>query len=330
MGYDANNQRYETMSFRRCGDSGLFLPEISLGLWFNFGGVDNFINAKEMILYAFDQGITHFDLANNYGPPPGSAEETIGKMLQNELAPYRDELIISTKAGYPMWPGPYGNWGSRKSLVASLDQSLKRMNLEYVDIFYHHRFDPGTKLEESLFALDSIVKQGKSLYVGISRYDAAYSKKAIEILEDMGTPFIIEQQRYSMFDRWIEDDILQILHQFDKGCIIFSPLAQGLLTEKYIDRIPDNSRAAKRHGHLQTHQITDEKINKIKQLNEIARKRNQSLPQLAISWILRHDTITSVLIGASHVEQIKENLGSLSNKTFSQEECNDIDRILTS
>jgi L-glyceraldehyde 3-phosphate reductase len=330
MSYDANSQRYENMGFRRCGDSGLFLPEISLGLWFNFGGADNFLNAKEMILYAFDHGITHFDLANNYGLPPGSAEETFGKILQNELAPYRDELIISTKAGYPMWPGPYGNWGSRKYLTASLDQSLKRMNLEYVDIFYHHRFDPGTKLEETLFTLDAIVKQGKALYVGISRYDEAYSQKAIEILEDLGTPFIIEQQRYSMFDRWIENDILQILSQFHKGCIVFSPLAQGLLTEKYIDRIPDNSRAAKSHGHLQAHQITHEKITKIKQLNEIAQKRNQSLPQLAISWILRHDTITSVLIGASHADQIKENLEGLKNKTFAQEELKDIDRILTS
>lgn len=328
MEYTADSQRYEKMSYRRIGDSGLFLPEISLGLWHNFGGVDTYENAKEMILYSFDQGITHFDLANNYGPPPGSAEENFGRILNRELKQYRDEMVISTKAGYRMWPGPYGNWGSKKYLISSLDQSLQRMGLDYVDIFYHHRLDPGTKLEETLYALDSVVKQGKALYIGISRYDEETTEKATWILNDLGTPFIIEQQRYSMFDRWLENKLLQILEEHKKGCIVFSPLAQGLLTEKYLKEIPENSRAAKSHGHLQEEQVTREKTDKVTKLKEIANRRNQSISQMAISWILRHKSIASVLIGASHVNQIKENLGSLNNKEFSTEELEEIDQIL--
>ncbi|MCF8335785.1 MAG: aldo/keto reductase [Bacteroidales bacterium] len=328
MEYTANTSRYENMTYRRIGDSGLFLPEISLGLWHNFGGVDIYENAKKMILYSFDQGITHFDLANNYGPPPGSAEENFGRILNRELKQYRDEMVISTKAGYRMWPGPYGNWGSRKYLISSLDQSLQRMGLDYVDIFYHHRLDSRTKLEETLCALDSVVKQGKALYIGISRYDEETTEKAIPILNDLGTPFIIEQQRYSMFDRWLENKLLQILEEHKKGCIVFSPLAQGLLTEKYLRGIPENSRAAKSHGHLREEQVTREKLDQVTKLKEIANRRNQSISQLAISWILRHKSIASVLIGASNVDQIKENLGSLNNKEFSTEELKEINQIL--
>ena len=328
MEYTAEKNRYEKLSYRRIGDSGLFLPEISLGLWHNFGGVDTYENAKKMILYSFDQGITHFDLANNYGPPPGSAEKNLGNMLNRELKQYRDELIISTKAGYRMWAGPYGDWGSRKYLMASIDQSLQRLGLDYVDIFYHHRLDPGTKLEETLYALDSIVRQGKALYIGISRYDKETTEKATWILNELGTPFIIEQQRYSMFDRWLENNLLPTLEEHKKGCIVFSPLAQGLLTEKYLEGIPENSRAAKNHGHLQEDHVTYEKISKIRKLKEVAKRRNQSIAQLAISWILRYKSITSVLIGASRVEHIKENLGSLENKQFSSEELEEIEQIL--
>ena len=328
MTYIASEERYDKMNFRRCGNSGLKLPELSLGLWHNFGHVDDLENAKKMITYSFDNGITHFDLANNYGPPPGYAEENFGKIMQSDMKGYRDEMIISSKAGYLMWPGPYGEWGSRKYLLASLDQSLKRMHLDYVDIFYSHRPDPDTPLEETVLALDIAVKQGKALYVGISNYTAAQTLAAIKIFDELKTPFIIHQPKYSMFERWVEGGLLDVLSAHGKGCIPFSPLAQGLLTEKYLKGIPENSRANKDHGFLQKDEISEEKINKVLQLQEVAKARGQSITQLAIAWLLRTDTVASVLIGASSVAQIKENLGSLANTTFSSDELERIDSIL--
>lgn len=328
MGYQASDKRYDKMNYRRCGNSGLKLSELSLGLWHNFGHVDDQDNAKKMITYSFDNGITHFDLANNYGPPPGSAEENFGKIMKSDMAPYRDELIISSKAGYLMWPGPYGEWGSRKYLLASLDQSLKRMGLDYVDIFYSHRPDPDTPLEETVLALDIAVKQGKALYVGISNYTADQTLAAIKLFEELKTPFIIHQPKYSMFERWVEDELLDVLADYGKCCIPFSPLAQGLLTEKYLKGIPEGSRASKDHGFLQKDQVTRDKIDKVLQLQEIAKERGQSITQLAIAWLLRTDVVASVLIGASSVQQISENLGSLDNTTFSDNELNRIEGIL--
>jgi len=330
MTFLADRERYERMKFNRCGKSGLFLPAISLGLWHNFGGVDVYETGREILLNAFDQGITHFDLANNYGPPAGSAEENFGKILNNELAPFRDELIISTKAGYYMWPGPYGEWGSKKYLIASLDQSLKRMGLEYVDIFYSHRPDPETPFAETMETLDLMRRQGKALYIGLSNYTAIQTKSAVEILESLGTTCLIHQPKYSMFNRWVEEGLLDFLEQKGIGCIPFSPLAQGLLTNKYLKGIPEGSRAAKSHGFLQKSEITKEVLIKIKELNEVAKNRNQSLAQMALSWILKDKRITSVLIGASSVNQLHENLKCVEKTTFSSEELSQIEGILKS
>jgi len=317
------------MQYRRCGKSGIKLPAVSLGLWHNFGHVDDFENSRKIIHLAFDSGITHFDLANNYGPPPGSAEENFGKILKQDLLGHRDEMIISSKAGYYMWEGPYGEWGSKKYLVSSLDQSLKRMGLEYVDIFYHHRPDPDTPLEETMTALDLIVRQGKALYVGISNYKAPDAAKAISILKQLGTPCLIHQPKYSMFERWVEGGLLEVLEQNGVGCIPFSPLAQGLLTDRYLHGVPNDSRAAKPHGFLKTEQITEEKIQKIRRLNEVAKKRNQSLAQMALSWILKDKRITSVLIGVSKPEQLSDSLNCLKNCEFNVEELTEIETILT-
>jgi len=320
--------RYRDMSYRRCGRSGLMLPAVSLGLWHNFGGVDRHENSRAMVLRALDLGITHFDLANNYGPPPGSAEETFGRILSQDLAGYRDELIISTKAGYRMWPGPYGEWGSRKYLVASLDQSLRRMGLEYVDIFYHHRPDPATPLEESMMALDHVVRQGKALYAGISSYPPEQTRRAVEILKELGTPLLIHQPSYSMFNRWVEDGLLTTLAEDGVGCIAFSPLAQGLLTNKYLNGVPADSRAAKPHGFLSVEQLTEAKIEKVEKLNAIAERRGQSLAQMAVAWVLRHETMTSALVGASRVEQVEDNVAALDNLDFSDDELAAIEDIL--
>jgi L-glyceraldehyde 3-phosphate reductase len=316
------------MIYNRCGRSGLKLPAVSLGLWHNFGGVDTFENARAMARRAFDLGITHFDLANNYGPPPGSAEETFGRILRQDLAPYRDELIISSKAGWGMWPGPYGDFGSRKYLVASLDQSLKRMGLEYVDIFYHHRPDPETPLEETMAALDQIVRQGKALYAGISSYDAEGTRRAVELLRELGTPCLIHQPSYNMFDRWIEDGLLDVLAKEGVGCIVFSPLAQGLLSDKYLVGVPDGSRASKPHGFLRPEQITGEKLAKVQKLNQVARARGQTLAQMALAWDLRHPAVTSVLVGASRVEQLEDNVAALDKLDFGQQELAAIEQIL--
>ena len=324
----ASANRYDTMVYNRCGKSGLLLPAVSLGMWHNFGGVDTFENARAMAVCAFDLGLTHFDLANNYGPPPGSAEETFGRILRQDLAPYRDELIISTKAGYRMWPGPYGEWGSRKYLTASLDQSLKRMGLDYVDIFYHHRPDPDTPLEETMSALDHIVRQGKALYVGISSYTAEQTRRAARILRELGTPCLIHQPSYNMFDRWIEEGLLDALQEEGIGCIVFCPLAQGLLTDRYLEGIPQDSRAAKPHGFLKPQHISAEKLSKVHRLNEMAQERGQTLAQMALAWNLRHPAITSVLVGASRVEQIKDNVGALKTLRFTDEELEVIDGIL--
>ncbi len=328
MIYEANHTRYNLMKYNHCGRSGLQLPAISLGLWHNFGGVDTYENARSMVRRAFDLGITHFDLANNYGPPPGSAEEMFGKMLKTDFAPYRDELVISSKAGYTMWPGPYGDWGSRKYLISSLDQSLKRMGLEYVDIFYHHRPDPNTPLEETMGALDAIVRQGKALYVGISRYSAEQTEEAIRILNKLGTPLLIHQPRYSMFDRSIESGLLDVLEDNGVGSIAFTPLAQGMLTTKYLNGIPADSRAAKSTGHLQTNQVTESVVCRVQQLNELAAERGQSLAQMALAWVLREGKVTSALIGASRVNQIEENVAALKNQSFSPDELWRIDSIL--
>ncbi len=328
MTYTAYEGRYKEMKYNRVGRSGLLLPAISLGLWHNFGGVDSFENGRAMLRRAFDLGITHFDLANNYGPPPGSAEEMFGKILQTDFAPYRDELVISTKAGYHMWEGPYGEWGSKKYLVASLDQSLKRMGLDYVDIFYSHRPDPNTPLEETMGALDQIVRQGKALYVGISSYSAEQTAEAVSILQDLGTPLLIHQPSYSMFNRWIENGLQEVLHENGVGSIAFCPLEQGLLTNKYISGIPSDSRAAKANTFLNEDRVTEDVISKVKQLNEIAQSRGQNLAQMALAWVLREGKVTSALIGASRVSQIEENVEALSNLSFSDNELSEIERIL--
>lgn len=326
--FSAAKTRYDSMPYERCGRSGLKLPAISLGLWHNFGGVDVLENSRAMLLHAFDVGITHFDLANNYGPPPGSAEETFGRILQSDLAPYRDELVISTKAGYLMWPGPYGEWGSRKYLLASLDQSLRRMGLEYVDIFYHHRPDPDTPIEETMSALDQIVRSGKALYVGVSSYTAEQTREAASVLKALGTRCLIHQPRYSMFDRWIEESLLGVLKEEGIGCIVFSPLAQGLLSDKYLNGIPADSRAAKPHGFLRPEQITDDKIIKVRRLQEIAEVRGQKLSQMALAWVLRHPEVTSALIGASRLGHIDDAVGAIQNLSFSSEELQSIEQIL--
>jgi L-glyceraldehyde 3-phosphate reductase len=330
MTYIPNSTRYENMPYRRCGKSGLLLPAVSLGLWHNFGAIDNMENARAILKLAFDSGITHFDLANNYGPPAGSAEETFGRIFKDDFKSFRDELVISTKAGWGMWEGPYGNWGSKKYLVASLDQSLKRMGLEYVDIFYHHRPDPETPLEETMGALDLIVRQGKALYVGISSYSASETKAAIAALLQLGTPCLIHQPRYSMLDRWVENGLLNVLGENGVGCIPFSPLAQGLLTNKYLKGIPADSRAASHRGNgaIEEDAITDEKIAKIKKLNELAIQRGQDLAQMALAWILKDERITSVLIGASKPEQLTDSIKCLENTSFSADELSRINNIL--
>ncbi len=330
MNYKANLNRYEKMIYNRCGRSGLQLPAISLGLWHNFGGVDIFENGKDIIFSAFDAGITHFDLANNYGPPAGSAEENFGRILSSHLKPYRDELIISSKAGYYMWPGPYGDWGSRKYIISSCDQSLKRMQLEYVDIFYSHRPDPNTPLEETMMALDQLVRKGKALYVGLSNYSADQTRQAAEILKDLGTPCLIHQPRYSMFDRWVENGLLDTIGELGIGSIAFSPLEQGLLTDKYLKGIPENSRAAKPTGFLKPEQITPDKLEKVRKLNDIAQNRGQSLAQMAIAWLLKDKRVTSVLVGASSVKQLENNLQTLNNLQFQNDELNTISNILHS
>ena len=328
MQYLADDNRYSEMPYHKCGKWGLKLPAISLGLWHNFGGVDVFENGRAMCRRAFDLGITHFDLANNYGPPPGSAEENFGKIMQLDLAPYRDELIISTKAGYLMWPGPYGEWGSRKNLLSSLNQSLKRMNLDYVDIFYSHRPDPDTPLEETMMALDQAVRQGKALYAGISNYPAEMAAKASTILKELGTPCLIHQPKYSMFERWVEGGLLDVLEKEGIGCIPFSPLAQGLLTNKYLNGIPEGSRAAKSWGFLKPDQVAPA-IEKVKKLNEIALQREQTLAQMALVWLLKDSRVTSVLIGASSVPQLDDNVAALKNMKFSLEELQAIEMILS-
>lgn len=324
-----NENRYSEMIYRRCGRSGIDLPVISLGLWHNFGDVDDFENARDMIFKSFDLGITHFDLANNYGPSPGSAERNFGKILKEDLYNHRDELIISTKAGYLMWDGPYGEWGSRKHLMASLDQSLKRLQLDYVDVFYHHRPDPDTPLEETMMTLDYIVRQGKALYVGLSNYDHIQTERAVNILNQLGTPILIHQPKYNMFTRWIESDLLSVLKDKGIGCISFSPLAQGMLTDKYINGIPADSRAANEHGFLQPEAITKSVVDKIKKLNKVAHERGQTLAQLALVWNLRNKEMTSVLIGARSVQQIEENVSSINDLEISEEELKTIDEILS-
>lgn len=321
--------RYANMQYNRCGQSGLLLPAISLGLWHNFGGVDDFENGRAIVRCAFDQGITHFDLANNYGPPPGSAEENFGTILKKDFPGYlRDELVISTKAGWRMWPGPYGEYGSRKYLLASLDQSLQRMGIPYVDIFYSHRPDPDTPMEETMMALDHAVRSGKALYAGISSYDAEQTRKAIDILASLGTPCLIHQPKYSMLDRWVEQGLLDVLEKYGVGCIPFSPLAQGLLTDKYLKGVPEDSRAKKAHGFLQLSEVTDERIAQMRALNAIAENRAQSLSQMAIAWLLRDQRITSVLIGVSSTGQLMNNLGSLHKLAFSSDELHTIESIL--
>jgi L-glyceraldehyde 3-phosphate reductase len=318
MMYLPQENRYDSMTYNRCGKWGLKLPALSLGLWHNFGGIDNFENGRAMLHRAFDLGITHFDLANNYGPPPGSAEENFGKILKQDFSNYRDELIISTKAGYLMWPGPYGEWGSRKYLISSLDQSLKRMGLEYVDIFYSHRPDPDTPLEETMMALDQAVRSGKALYAGISNYPAGMTREASKILKQLGTPCLIHQPKYSMFERWVEEELLDVLEEEGIGCIPFSPLAQGLLTDKYLAGIPEGSRATR----------VDTAFNKITQLNQIAQRRGQTLAQMALAWLLKDKRITSVLIGASSVEQLNNNIDMLKAGPFGVDELNEINDVI--
>lgn len=328
--YLANESRYESIDYRRCGKSGLKLPAVSLGLWHNFGGVDPFETGREIVLRAFDLGVTHFDLANNYGPPPGSAEEAIGKILQTDLAPYRDEIILSTKAGYSMWPGPYGDNGSRKYLLSSLDQSLKRMRVDYVDIFYSHRPDPETPLEETMGALASAIQQGKALYAGISNYGPAETLEAARLLAEMGCPLLIHQPKYSMFERWVEPELLSVLDKVGAGCIPFSPLAQGLLTDRYLNGMPADSRMAKSHGFLQEGSLTDKVLEQIKSLNELASARGQSLAQMALAWVLRDPRITTVLIGASSINQLEQNLACRYQPNFTSDELNQIETILKS
>ncbi|HDC4817451.1 MULTISPECIES: L-glyceraldehyde 3-phosphate reductase [Enterobacter] len=330
MGYQPDKNRYQTMEYRRCGRSGLRLPAVSLGLWHNFGDATLIENSRQLLQRAFDLGITHFDLANNYGPPPGSAERNFGRILQEDFLPWRDELIVSTKAGYTMWNGPYGDWGSRKYLLASLDQSLKRMGLEYVDIFYHHRPDPETPLQETMKALDHLVRQGKALYVGLSNYPAELARKAIDILNDLGTPCLIHQPKYSMFERAPEEGLLDVLQEKGVGCIPFSPLAGGQLTNRYLNGIPADSRAASGSQFLNPEQITEEKLEKVRQLNALAESRGQKLSQMALAWVLRHEEVTSVLIGASKTAQIDDAVGMLENRQFTAEELSLIDQILSS
>ena len=326
--YKADRNRYETMQYNRCGKSGLKLPVVSLGLWHNFGSKDNYDMMKTLCFTAFDNGITHFDLANNYGPIYGSAEENFGRIMRDFLRPYRNELIISTKAGYDMWDGPYGNWGSRKYLIASLDESLKRMQLDYVDIFYHHRMDPETPLEETILALDQIVRSGKALYAGISNYDGVHAKKALEIAKEIHLPLIINQNRYNIFDRTVENnDLKAYARESGMGLICFSSLAQGMLSEKYINGIPADSRVARDGRFLHAEDITPEKIEKIKKLDALAKERGQSLPQMALSWLLKDSDVTSVLIGASKPEQILSNIGIIGHTTFTKEELDLIDQI---
>jgi L-glyceraldehyde 3-phosphate reductase len=325
--YIANEQRYDTMQYRRCGKSGVRLPAISLGLWHNFGGVDVFENSRAMLRRAFDLGITHFDLANNYGPPPGSAESNFGEILRLDLGPYRDELILSTKAGWGMWPGPYGDWGSRKYLLASLDQSLKRMGVEYVDIFYSHRPDPETPVEETMSALDQAVRSGKALYAGISSYNPAQTAAAVKILRELGTPCLIHQPKYSIFERWVESGLLDVLGNEGIGAIAFTPLAQGLLTDRYLKGVPAGSRASKA-VFLKSSDITEGRLKQIRALNELAARRGQSLAQMALAWVLRDGRMTSALIGASSVEQIEQNVAALANLSFTAEELAGIDAIV--
>lgn len=337
--YTAYPMRYDSMKYNRCGKSGLLLPAISLGLWHNFGNVDDYETMKSIIFHAFDKGITHFDLANNYGPPAGEAEKNFGKILNEGLDNYRDEIIISSKAGYYMWPGPYGEWGSRKYLIASLDQSLKRMGLDYVDIFYSHRPDPDTPMEETMLTLDSIVRSGKALYVGISSYDAEQTKQAVQILKQLGTPCLIHQPKYSMFVRWVEDknnpmhkSLLDVLGEQGVGCIPFSPLAQGLLTNKYLNGIPAESRVGRglSNGAITQENISPEVLDRIKQLNDVAVKRGQSLAQMAIAWLMKDSRVTSVLIGASSVKQLDDNLAAMNNLAFNENELLQIEQILLS
>ncbi|MDY0101688.1 MAG: aldo/keto reductase [Lentimicrobium sp.] len=328
MSFTASKDRYEEMQYNRCGNSGLKLPIISLGLWHNFGGVDIHQVSRDMLIHAFDRGITHFDLANNYGPPPGSAEETLGQVMRTDLGRYRDELVISTKAGYYMWPGPYGEFGSKKYLISSLDQSLKRMGLDYVDIFYSHRPDPDTPLEETMGALEQIVRQGKALYVGLSNYSAQQTLLAVKILKSLGIKCLIHQARYSMLDRWVEAELLGVVELEGMGCIAYSPLAQGLLSDKYLHGIPPGSRAAKEFGFLQESQVTPEVVEKARKLSEIAATRNQKLSQMALAWLLREPRLTSVLIGASSMEQMDESLDSINNLHFSEAELRRIEGIL--
>jgi L-glyceraldehyde 3-phosphate reductase len=327
MEYNANENRYRQMKYNRCGRSGIQLPIVSLGLWQNFGGYDIFENFRKILWKAFDNGITHFDLANNYGPPPGSAETNFGQIFKKDFYCYRDEMIISTKAGYGMWSGPYGEWGSRKYLISSLDQSLKRMQVDYVDIFYSHRPDPDTPLEETMSALDTVVRQGKALYAGISNYNAEQSEKAINILKSLGTPCLIHQPRYSMFDRWVEGGLLDVLDKHGVGCITFSPLAQGLLTNRYLKGIPEGSRASK-NIFLSPESVNNETLQKIKKLNDIASGRRQTLAEMALAWILKDKRITSVLIGASSVSQLEDNLKVLNSPAFSVTELSEIEKVL--
>ncbi len=330
MTYQANSARYQNMEYRRCGKSGFLLPAISLGLWHNFGQIDSLDNAVNILKLAFDSGITHFDLANNYGPPPGSAEENFGKILKKNFLPYRDELVISTKAGWGMWEGPYGDWGSKKYLVASMDQSLKRMGLDYVDIFYHHRPDPDTPLGETMATLDLFVRQGKALYVGISSYHPEEARQAFNILKQLGTPCLIHQPKYSMLDRWVENGLMDVLHENGVGCIPFSPLAQGLLTNKYLHGIPAGSRATSHRGNgaIDESAVTEATIVKIRELNKLAENRGQNLAQMALAWILKDERVTSVLIGVSRPEQVIDSIQSLKNYSFTSEELALIDHIL--
>ena len=329
MEYTPSPNRYQSMKYNRCGRSGLQLPAISLGLWHNFGSVDVFENGRAIVRRAFDKGITHFDLANNYGPVPGSAEQNFGKILKKDFTGnLRDELIVSTKAGYTMWPGPYGDWGSRKYLLSSLDQSLKRMQLGYVDIFYSHRPDPNTPIEETMGALQTAIQQGKALYVGLSNYTAVQTETAIKILEQMGIHCLIHQPKYSMFERWVENGLLEVLEKYGVGCIPFSPLAQGLLTDRYLQGVPKDSRAGKPHGFLKSEEITQEKLKKIQRLNDLAASRKQSLAQMALSWLLKDNRITTVLIGASSIQQLDNNIEALNRLDYNEKDLDAIEKVL--
>src|SRR5512142_1518465 len=330
MPYLASQSRYDSMTYNRVGVSGLKLPAVSLGWWYNFGSVDPLENGRAIARRAFDLGVTHFDLANNYGPPPGSAEETFGTLFKQDFHPYRDELIVSTKAGYDMWPGPYGEWGSRKYLLASLDASLKRMGLDYVDIFYSHRFDPDTPLEETMGALHTAVQQGKALYAGISSYDPEQTRHAARILREMGTPLLIHQPSYNMFDRWIERGLLDVLAEEGIGCIVFSPLAQGQLTDRYLGGMPAGARATKTERVWLTPKEVEENLPKVRKLNDMAMQRGQSLAQMAVAWVLRQPLVTSALIGASSVQQLENSLAALKNRHFTDDELRQIDSILKS